>query len=72
MSPAQGPARATTQPVYYEGHAAYWYRGHWYYRSGGEWQYYRVEPNHLREYRSNRHVPRPHYEKHRRHDRRRR
>ena len=55
--------RATNQPVYYEGHAAYWYGGHWYYRSGGSWQYYTVEPRHLREYRSVRHAPRPHYER---------
>lgn len=55
--------RATTQPVYYEGHAAYYYSGRWYYQRGGEWEYYREEPRHLREYRSNRHPPRPHYEK---------
>lgn len=55
--------RATTQPVYYEGHAAYWYNGRWYYQRSGEWEYYREEPLHLREYRSNRRAPRPHYER---------
>ena len=56
--------RATNQPVYYEGRAAYWYGGRWYYQRGAEWEYDREEPLHLREYRSNRRlVPRPHYER---------
>lgn len=55
--------RATNQPVYYEGRAAYWYGGRWYYQRGGEWEYYREEPQHLREYRDNRRAPRPHYER---------
>ena len=56
--------RATNEPVYYEGRAAYWYGGRWYYQRGTEWEYYREEPLHLREYRSNRvRVIRPHYER---------
>lgn len=35
---------ATTEPVYFEGNAAYWYGNHWYYRSGGRWNHYDHEP----------------------------
>lgn len=36
---------ATTDPVYYEGHAAYWYGGHWLWRDGhGAWNHYDREP----------------------------
>jgi hypothetical protein len=35
---------ATTEPVYFEGHAAYWYGGYWYYRDGGRWGHYDHEP----------------------------
>ncbi|HEY1697058.1 MAG TPA: hypothetical protein VGG39_33090 [Polyangiaceae bacterium] len=36
---------ATTEPVYYEGHAAYWYGDHWYWRDvHGAWQHYDHEP----------------------------
>ena len=36
---------ATTEPVYYEGNAAYWYGGFWYYRgAGGRWNHYGSEP----------------------------
>jgi hypothetical protein len=36
---------ATTEPVYYEGHAAYWYNNHWYWRdAGGNWGHYDQEP----------------------------
>ena len=36
---------ATTEPVYYEGNAAYWYGGFWYYRDGsGRWNHYGTEP----------------------------
>src|SRR5208282_3471933 len=36
---------ATTEPVYYEGNAAYWYGGFWYYRGpGGRWNHYGSEP----------------------------
>jgi hypothetical protein len=35
---------ATTEPVYYEGHASYWYGGRWYYRDGGRWGRYDREP----------------------------
>jgi hypothetical protein len=42
---------ATAQPVYFEGHAAYWYGDRWYYRDRGAWRYYHDEPEHLRDYR---------------------
>jgi hypothetical protein len=42
---------ATTEPVYYEGRAAYWYGDRWYYRTGNGWDYYRGEPGYLRDYR---------------------
>lgn len=42
---------ATTEPVYFEGHAAYWYGGRWYYRDGGRWNHYDREPAGLREHR---------------------
>jgi hypothetical protein len=36
---------ATTEPVYYEGHAAYWYGNHWNWRDGhGAWNHYDHEP----------------------------
>jgi hypothetical protein len=35
---------ATTEPVYFEGHATYWYGGRWYYRDGGRWGRYDREP----------------------------
>ena len=35
---------ATTEPVYYEGHATYWYGGNWYYRDGNRWSHYDREP----------------------------
>jgi hypothetical protein len=36
---------ATTEPVYYEGHAAYWYGGHWAWRDEhGGWNHYDHEP----------------------------
>jgi len=36
---------ATTDPIYFEGHAAYWYGGFWYYRDGGgRWGHYDHEP----------------------------
>jgi hypothetical protein len=35
---------ATTEPVYYDGHAAYWYHSHWYYRDGAHWRSYGHEP----------------------------
>ncbi len=35
---------ATTEPVYFEGHAAYWYHNGWYYRDGGRWGHYDHEP----------------------------
>jgi hypothetical protein len=36
---------ATTEPAYYEGHAAYWYNGHWYWRDDhGGWNHYDQEP----------------------------
>jgi hypothetical protein len=38
---------ATTEPVYFEGHAAYWYGGFWYYRDGNRWSHYDREPPEL-------------------------
>jgi hypothetical protein len=35
---------ATTDPVYFEGHAAYWYGNRWYYRDGDRWSHYDREP----------------------------
>ena len=35
---------AATEPVYFEGHAAYWYGNRWYYRDGGRWGHYDREP----------------------------
>ncbi len=36
---------ATTEPAYYEGHAAYYYNSHWYWRDAhGGWNHYEHEP----------------------------
>jgi hypothetical protein len=36
---------ATSEPVYYEGHAAYWYNNHWCWRDEhGAWNHYEQEP----------------------------
>ena len=36
---------ATTEPVYYEGHAVYWYGGRWYWQDEhGVWSHYDREP----------------------------
>jgi hypothetical protein len=36
---------ATTEPAYYEGHAAYWYNNHWFWRDEhGGWNHYEREP----------------------------
>jgi hypothetical protein len=51
---------ATAQPVFFEGHAAYWYGGHWYYRDGRAWRYYRDEPVFLRDHRMH-HEPERHF-----------
>jgi hypothetical protein len=41
---------ATTEPVYYEGHAAYWYGNHWNWRDAhGAWNHYDREPPALAE-----------------------
>jgi hypothetical protein len=40
---------ATSRPVYYEGHAAYWYGNRWQYREGNRWHTYRDEPRYLRD-----------------------
>jgi len=53
---------ATTSPVYFEGHAAYWYGDRWQYREGGRWHGYREEPAYLREYRGRRAPERRSYE----------
>jgi hypothetical protein len=47
---------ATSEPVYYEGHATYWYNGHWLWRDEhGNWNHYDREPPALAERRA--HVP---------------
>jgi hypothetical protein len=51
---------ATTEPVYFEGHAAYWYGNRWYYRDGSAWRYYHDEPQYLHDYRG-RGGPRQHF-----------
>jgi len=44
---------ATTEPVYYEGHASYWYGNHWYWHDEhGAWNHYDHEPAGLAERRS--------------------
>jgi hypothetical protein len=41
---------ATTEPVYYEGHAAYWYNNRWHYRDErGVWRFYDHEPQALQD-----------------------
>jgi hypothetical protein len=46
---------ATMEPVYFEGHAAYWYGNHWYYRDErGGWNHYDHEPPGLAERRAQR------------------
>src|SRR5450631_3654047 len=42
---------ATTEPVYFEGRAAYLCGGAWYYREGGRWSHYDREPPALHEHR---------------------
>jgi hypothetical protein len=53
---------ATAEPVYYEGHAAYWYGDRWYYRDAHGWQYYHGEPGYLRDWRARGPVYRRYYE----------
>ena len=44
---------ATTEPVYYDGHAAYWYNNHWFWRDGqGAWNHYDAEPAFLADHRA--------------------
>ena len=44
---------ATTEPVYYEGHAAYWYNNHWFWRDDhGAWNHYGQEPRELADHRA--------------------
>ncbi len=42
---------ATTEPIYFDGHASYWYGNRWYYRDGGRWNYYHHEPAELARHR---------------------
>jgi hypothetical protein len=51
---------ATTPPVVFEGHAAYWFGGRWYYRDGNAWRYYHDEPSFLRDRRMH-HEPERHF-----------
>ena len=43
---------ASTEPVYYEGHAAYWYGNQWSWREHGAWNHYDHEPARLAEHRA--------------------
>jgi hypothetical protein len=44
---------ATTEPAYYEGHAAYWYNNHWFWRDDhGGWNHYDQEPRELADHRA--------------------
>jgi hypothetical protein len=53
---------ATVEPVYYEGHPAYWYNNHWFYRDErGAWGHYREEPGFLRDRRFHSPPNRYHY-----------
>lgn len=54
---------ATSSPVYFEGHPAYWYGNRWYYRDGRNWAYYHSEPRFLFEYRGRREPVRHFYER---------
>jgi hypothetical protein len=60
---------ATTQPVYYEGHASYWYGGQWHYRQGRNWRTYREEPRYLRDHRGHQNPGRRDYGRGQDHDR---
>jgi hypothetical protein len=51
---------ASTEPVYYGGHAHYYYGGHWYYRDGANWRHYDREPPEL--YQRRLHYPPVHHE----------
>jgi hypothetical protein len=53
---------ATTEPVYYEGHPAYWYHNRWYYRNPHGWGWYHDEPAYLRDRRVREPPRRWHYE----------
>ncbi len=53
---------ATTPPVYFEGHPAYWYGNRWYFRDGAGWHFYHHEPGYLRGYRGRFHAERRFYE----------
>ncbi len=46
---------ATVDPVYYEGHAAYWWNNQWRWRDGQGWHFYAQEPGYLYNQRS--HAP---------------
>jgi hypothetical protein len=48
---------ATTEPVYFEGHAAYWYQGRWFYREGNRWTSYQREPPALAQHRAQNGAP---------------
>jgi hypothetical protein len=55
---------ATTNPIYFEGHPAYFYNDYWHYRDErGRWIYYRTEPRFLAERRAH-HMPVRRYYEH--------
>jgi hypothetical protein len=56
---------ATTEPVYYEGHAAYWYNNHWFWRDEhGGWGHYDNEPAFLADRRAHSPPARQSFENH--------
>jgi len=65
IAPPPPEVVATVEPVYYEGHAAYWYGGHWYWRDPHGWHWYGSEPAFLRDRRAHFPPPRYHYERRR-------
>ena len=58
---------ATTEPVYFDGHASYWYGNRWYYRDGGGWNHYDREPAGLYQRRMGGPIVRRSYEPYRGH-----
>lgn len=52
---------ATTQPVYFEGRAAYWWNNRWWFRDGPRWGWYHEEPAFLRDHRDHHEPVRAYY-----------
>jgi hypothetical protein len=62
IAPPPPEVIATVEPVYYEGHPAYWYGGHWYWRDPHGWHWYANEPAFLRDHRAHEPPRRYHYD----------